>query len=59
MSLGNCEYCDKPLRRCKRIDVEGRTMHFSCIEKLKKERYQQKLQELIDYLKSKNIELIS
>lgn len=58
MSLGNCEYCDKPLRRCKRIDVEGRTIHFSCIEKLRKIKWDEDYQKLKDFLLSKGVLLL-
>lgn len=57
-SLGDCQHCYKPLRRCKRLDFVGRTIHFSCIEKIKKERYKENLKKLVEILKRKNITLL-
>lgn len=28
----NCIICGKPLRKCKRLDVIDRRVHFSCID---------------------------
>ena len=53
-----CEHCNKRLRKTKRIDFVGRTLHFSCINKLRKEQYEKDLSLLYSYLKSKNIELL-
>jgi hypothetical protein len=53
-----CEHCNKPLRHCKRVDVVDRTIHFSCIKKIKKERYEEALEKLRNYLERKNIRLI-
>ena len=50
-----CEHCQKPLRRCKTIDVVDRTIHFSCIKKIKKQRYDEALEKLRNYLETKNI----
>jgi hypothetical protein len=58
MMLGTCEHCYKPLRRCKRLDFIGRTIHFSCIEKIKKQRFRENLLELVNILKKKNISLL-
>ena len=54
----SCVQCGNPLRRCKRIDFVDRKLHFSCIEKLKKEKWEEDLKKLTEYLKSKNIELL-
>ena len=54
----NCIHCNKPLRKTKRVDFVDRKIHFSCIEKLKKEKWEEDLEKLTEYLKSKNIELL-
>jgi hypothetical protein len=53
-----CLHCGKSLRRCKRIDVVDRELHFSCIEKLKKIKWEEDLELLRSYLKTKNIRLL-
>jgi hypothetical protein len=53
-----CVHCGKPLRKCKRVDFVDRTIHFSCIEKIKRQKYQENLMKLIYMLKSKNINLL-
>ena len=45
-----CLYCNRSLRKTKRIDFSGRTHHFSCIERERKEKYETELKELIDLL---------
>jgi len=45
-----CLLCNKSLRKTKRIDFLGRTHHFSCIEKIRKQKYEKELEELIDLL---------
>lgn len=53
-----CEYCCKSLRRCKRLDFVGRSLHFSCIEKLRKIKWDEDYQQLKDFLISKGVLLI-
>jgi hypothetical protein len=55
----NCIICNKPLRKTKRIDFINRCEHFSCIEKLRKKKYEEELKELIDLISEglKRIEL--
>lgn len=58
MSLGICEHCHKPLRRCKRVDIVGRTIHFSCIEKIRKQKWEEDFEKLRAFLASKGIQLL-
>lgn len=53
-----CEYCCKSLRRCKRLDFIDRNMHFSCIEKIKKIRYEEAFNRLKEFLNSKGVFLL-
>lgn len=53
-----CEHCQKPLRRCKRVDIVNRTIHFACIKKIQKQRYDEALERLVKYLKEKNVILV-
>ena len=53
-----CEHCSKSLRKTKRIDFIDRKLHFSCIEKLKKQKWDEDFDKLKEYLKTKNIELL-
>jgi hypothetical protein len=53
-----CEHCGKPLRRCKRVDVVDMTIHFACIKKIQKQRYDDALERLVKYLKEKNVILV-
>ena len=45
-----CLSCNKSLRKTKRIDFVGREYHFSCIEKMRRQKYEEELKELIDLL---------
>jgi hypothetical protein len=45
-----CLYCNRSLRKTKRIDFIGRKYHFICIENMRKQKYEQELKELIDLL---------
>ena len=53
-----CCHCFKPLRKCKRVDIVDREIHFACIEKIQNERYKQLLEELRSMLRRKNIILL-
>ena len=53
-----CEHGNKSLRKTKRVDFVDRKIHFSCITKLKKEKWDEDLKKLAEYLKSKSIELL-
>ena len=53
-----CDYCCKSLRRCLRVDFQDRTMHFSCIEKIKKIRYEEAFILLKEFLNSKGVFLL-
>lgn len=53
-----CVHCSKPLRKCKRVDIVGREIHFSCIEKIRKEKWEQDYEDLRLYLKTKGINLL-
>ena len=53
-----CEFCNKALRRCKRVDFPNRTIHFACIQKLRKIKWERDLEELRLYLESKNISIV-
>jgi hypothetical protein len=53
-----CVHCGKVLRKCKRIDIPDREIHFSCIEKLRKEKWEEDYEELRLYLKTKGINLL-
>lgn len=53
-----CLECGKSLRKCKRVDFQDRTMHFSCIEKVKKRQFEEDYQKLSEFLASKNIRLL-
>lgn len=56
--MNACEKCGKRLRKTKRIaDPVHHTKHLSCIKKEKKEKYHETIMELVQYLKTKNIEL--
>lgn len=54
-----CLRCGKKLRPCKRIDFKDREYHLSCIEKMKKEKYEQELKDFVSLMseKMKNIDL--
>jgi hypothetical protein len=58
MSLGICEHCHKPLRRCKRVDFIDRKIHFKCIEKIKKIQFEEDYEKLRAFLASKGIQLL-
>lgn len=58
MSLGICEHCHKPLRRCKRVDFIDRTIHFSCMKKRKKIQFEEDYEKLRAFLASKQIHLL-
>lgn len=58
MSLGKCVECGKSLRRCKRVDIIGRNIHFSCIEKLRKQKWEEDFEKLKELLASKNLNLL-
>jgi hypothetical protein len=53
-----CDYCCKSLRRCLRVDFQDRTMHFSCIEKIKKIRWEEDYNRLKNFLLSKGVLLL-
>lgn len=53
-----CEYCNKPLRKCKRVDFTDRKIHFNCIKKIQKKRYEEAFNKLRELLKSNDIFLI-
>lgn len=58
MSLGLCLHCNKALRKCKRLDVIDRKMHYSCIAKIKKIQFEEDYEKLRDFLACKGIQLL-
>jgi hypothetical protein len=50
----DCIYCKRKLRK----NICDRTFHFSCLDKINQEKYNQRMNELIDLLK-KGIERIN
>jgi hypothetical protein len=46
-----CLFCDKKIRRTKRIDFVGREYHFLCIERMKKKKADQELEELLELIR--------
>jgi len=48
-----CLRCGKKLRPCKSIDFKDREYHLSCIEKMKKEKYEEELKDFISVLSEK------
>lgn len=53
-----CVHCGKPLRKCKRVDIVGREIHFSCIEKIRRQKWEDDLELLRLFLASKNVVLL-
>jgi len=47
-----CLFCDKKLRKTKRIDFINREYHFNCIERMKKKKADQELEELLELIRS-------
>ena len=45
-----CLSCNKSLRKTKRIDFVGREYHFICLERMRRQKYEEELKELIDLL---------
>jgi hypothetical protein len=56
--MQKCDFCFKSLRKCKRVDFSDRTLHFSCIAKIKKIRWEEDYQRLKDFLLSKGVLLL-
>lgn len=54
-----CIYCNKALRKCKRIDFIGRTYHFTCKESERKIEYQKELNDFVEFFKSRNILVVA
>lgn len=59
MSLVKCVECGKSLRKCKRVDFIDRNIHFSCIEKLRKQKWAEDFKKLKEFLATKNINLLN
>jgi hypothetical protein len=55
MESKKCIECGKPLRKCKRVDIEDREIHYSCIEKNRKKKWEEDYEKLKEFLASKNI----
>jgi hypothetical protein len=53
-----CVHCGKSLRKCKRVDIVGREIHYYCIEKIRKQKWQDDYELLRLFLASKNIKLV-
>lgn len=45
-----CLLCNRTLRKTKRIDFTNRKYHFICIERMRIQKYEEELKELIDLL---------
>jgi hypothetical protein len=62
-----CVHCSKPLRKCKRtiplvVGDEGDgiplEIHFSCLGKIRKQKWDEDFEKLRLYLETKNIKLL-
>ena len=51
----NCEYCNCKLRKCKHELIENRTFHYKCYEIACKKKYEEELQDFLDFFKSHGI----
>jgi hypothetical protein len=47
-----CLFCEKKLRKTRKIDFVGREYHFGCIERMRKKKADQELEELLELIKS-------
>jgi hypothetical protein len=47
----NCLYCNKKLRKCRKVDIENREYHFKCLDKISQERYNEQMSKLIELMK--------
>ena len=51
----NCEFCSKPLRKCKFEIIENRTFHYKCLDKSKQKKYEQELDDFVNWFKDHGI----
>jgi hypothetical protein len=47
----NCDFCNKRLRRCKFELIENRTFHYCCYDKWRQKKYEQELEEFLEWFK--------
>lgn len=50
-----CCFCEKKLRKTKRVDFKGRNFHFKCKDLDNEIKYQNELNIFLEYFKSHNI----
>ena len=54
----SCVHCGRSLRRCKRIDIVDRKIHYSCIEKIRRQKWKDDYERLRCFLATKNVLLV-
>ena len=50
-----CIYCQKKLRRLKRIDFRDREYHLSCKEKENQKQYEKELTDFVEWFKNRGV----
>lgn len=51
----NCDFCLKRLRKCKFELIENRTWHYKCYDKSRQKKYDEELDDFINWFKSQGI----
>ncbi len=53
-----CKYCNRTLRKTKKIDIVGRDYHFKCKDVDIKLVYEKELKEFVEWFKEQGIDVI-